>query len=117
MGIYTTSGAVVLKAGANVSTALTDTNYEIFIRQGEGVINTSGRQDFSGAYATLNNSVKYLLEDINSSLAAIYAVQYDMSGYDSRAEAEDIINVQRDSALRNIGILRDKKTQDFINGA
>ncbi len=37
-----------------------------------------------------------------------------MSGFSTRIEAEDMINVLRDRALHNISILRDKKTQAFV---
>jgi hypothetical protein len=40
-----------------------------------------------------------------------------MSGYTSRVEAEDMINVLRDASLRGLSILKDKKSQDFINGS
>jgi hypothetical protein len=32
-------------------------------------------------------------------------------------EAEDMVNILRDAALRGLAILRDKKNQDFITGA
>jgi hypothetical protein len=37
-----------------------------------------------------------------------------MSGYTSRIEAEDLINVLRDAALRGLALLKDKKITDFI---
>ena len=50
-------------------------------------------------------------------LSSNRGISWDMSGFTSRIEAEDMINILRDIALRNISILRDKKTQDFIIGA
>ena len=40
-----------------------------------------------------------------------------MSGFTSRVEAEDMINILRDKALFAISILRDKKVQKFIQEA
>jgi hypothetical protein len=65
----------------------------------------------------LNADVKGLLKEAASDLAAIYVIQFDMSGYTSRTEAEDMINVLRDAALRALSLLRDKKVQDFMIGA
>ena len=114
----------MIKAGAGRSAGIsggiligTDNAVEMWITQAEGVINTACRYNFTDNYASLNNDVKKILEDAASNLAAIYAICYDMSGYTSRVEAEDMINVLRDAALRDISILRDKKSQDFINGA
>ena len=40
-----------------------------------------------------------------------------MSAFTSRVEAEDMINVLRDAALRGLSLLRDKKQKVFINKA
>ena len=85
--------------------------------QVESQINVAARYNFSDNYSTLNADTKNLLKEAASNLAAIYVIQYDMSGFSSRTEAEDMINVLRDAALRIISILRDKKAVDFVNGS
>ena len=85
-----------------------------FMTQVEAFINAECRFNFSDVYATLNTDTKGILKDCASNLAAIYVIIYDMSGYASRVDAEDIINVLRDAALRDIGVLKDKKATDFI---
>jgi hypothetical protein len=117
-GIFATTAEIGYKAGAGASaTSKAEAYTNSFIAQAESIINTMCRFNFSDSYAALNADVKGLLKQIASDLAAIYVIQYDMSGYDSRTEAEDMINVLRDSALRGLSILRDKKVQDFMNGA
>jgi len=116
MGTLCLSGVAVFKAGANAPT-LTEAQYDYAILQAESTIYSAMRNDLSGAYATLSPSVKYILEGVCSDLAAINIISYDMSGFTTRIEAEDMINVLRDSALRGLSILRDKKTQDFITNA
>ena len=115
------SGAALLKAGANVADPMpstgTDFGVDIWITEAESLINTICRYNFTDDYSGLNDDVKKILHGIASDLAAINAITYDRSGYTSRVEAEDMINVLRDSALRGLAILRDKKAQDFINGA
>jgi len=61
--------------------------------------------------------LKSVLTQAASNLAAIYAISYDMSGFTTRGEAEDMINILRDSALRGMSILRDKKQQKFLEEA
>lgn len=111
------SGAVLVKAGANVSTDMTDGTVLVdsLIDQAEGVVNAISRNNWVTNYLTLTSEKKLLLEEVTSNLAAIYAVSYDMSNYTTRIEAEDIINVLRDAALRGLSILRDQKVVDFIN--
>ena len=97
----------------NGDTAETD----VWISDAESLINCVTRYNWSDAYAGLDADVKGLLRQIASDLAAIYCITYDMSGFTSRVEAEDMINVLRDAALRGLALLRDKKTQEFMTTA
>lgn len=117
-GIFCTTAEVLRKAGANASaTAAAEAYTNDFVTQAESLINCTCRYNFSDDYAGLNADVKGLLKQVASDLAAIYVISYDMSGFFTRAEAENMVNILRDSALRGLSVLRDKKTQDFINGA
>lgn len=113
---FCVSGAVLAKAGAGRNTDLDidQTNMDKFINQAESLINVVCRYNWTDVYATLDDDVKKVLEMVASDLAAIYVINYDMGGYTSRTEAEDMINVLRDSALRGISIMRDKKQQRFV---
>ena len=117
-GIFCTTAQVEQKAGAGASeVSITDPYTNDYVAQAESVINTVCRYNFSDVYATLNDDVKMILQQIASDLAAIYVISYDMSGYSSRIEAEDMINILRDSSLRGLSLLRDKKPQEFIKKA
>ena len=116
-GIFATTAEVGYKAGANASATSKAEGYvNSFMTQVESEINCLCRYNFSDNYNTLNADVKGILKEVASNLAAIYVIQYDMSGFTTRTEAEDMINILRDAALRGMSILRDKKVQDFING-
>lgn len=97
----------------NGDTAETD----VWIADAESLINCVTRFNWSDAYAGLNADVKCLLRQVASDLVAIYCIVYDMSGFTSRVEAEDMINVLRDSALRGLALLRDKKVEEFMRAA
>jgi hypothetical protein len=117
-GIFATTAEVQRKAGANASgTSNVEAYINDFMTQVESLINVSCRYNFSDNYASLNVDVKGILKEVASNLAAIYVIQYDMSGYTTRIEAEDLINILRDGALRGLSLLRDRKAIDFINGA
>jgi hypothetical protein len=116
--IFATTAEVLRKAGAKCSVASKDAAYvDDFMTQVESFINVVTRYNWSDAYAGLNADVRGILKEVASNLAAIYVIQYDMSGFTSRVEAEDMINVLRDAALRGLALLRDKKTQDFMVGS
>ena len=103
------------KVGAGASaTANVEAYINDFMTQAESEINVVTRNNWSDVYSSLNVDVKGLLKMIASNLAAIYVIQYNMAGYTSRVEAEDMINILRDAALRGMSLLRDKKVEDFI---
>lgn len=112
-----TEAEIDQRSGAGVSASYTNTMKTAATLSAESTVNTMCRYNFSDNYATLNTDVKYILTDIVASLVAIQAICYDLSGYTTRIEAEDLINVLRDAALRGLSILRDKKAQDFLNDA
>lgn len=117
-GIFCTTAEVERKAGANCSAVSKAEGYtNDYVTQAESLINTLVRFNFTDAYAGLNVDVKGILKEVASNIAAIYVIQYDMSGFTTRTEAEDMINILRDAALRGLSILRDKKHTDFMSGA
>lgn len=116
-GIFATSDEILVKAGENYDTSITEARINALCTQVEASINGMCRYNFSDAYSTLNADAKGILSEVASNLVAIYIISYNMAGYTSRTEAEDMINVLRDGALRGLSILRDKKVQDWITGA
>jgi len=118
--IMTTEAEIQQKSGDNVSTAFNTTMMTASNLRAESIINVLCRYNFSDNYGSLNADVKGILSDFCSSFVAIEALTYKPTGDDgtlSRIEFEDRINILRDSMLRAMSILRDKKQQDFINAA
>jgi len=115
--IMTTEAEIQQKSGANVNIAFDTTMMEAANLRAESIINCVCKNNFSDSFATDNIDVKQILSDFCSSFVAIEAISYDMSGYTSRIEAEDMINVLRDGMLRSMSILRNQNVVTFINGA
>jgi hypothetical protein len=117
-GIFATTLQIQEKAGANASaTSSAEAYTNSYIAQAESLINVMTRFNWSDAYSGLDADVKGILTEVSSNIAAIYVIIYDMSGFTTRTEAEDMINVLRDAALRGMGVLRDKKAQTFLDEA
>jgi len=117
-GIFATTAEITRKAGANASSVSVAEAYtNDYISQAESFINAWTRTNYSDTYAALDADVKGLLKEAGSNLAAIYCIEYDMSGFTTRTEAESMITVLRDRAMSCLSILRDKKTQVFVNDA
>jgi len=116
-GIFATSDEILVKAGENYDTSITEARINALCLQVESLINCVSRYNWSDNYAAANADVKGLLSEAESNLVAIYIISFNMAGYTSRIEAEDMINILRDGALRALSLLRDKKVQDFMQGA
>jgi len=112
------SGAHVLRkagAGAN-ATAITEAYTNDFMAQAESMINVATRKNWSDAYGGLNIDVKEILKLASSNLAAMMVINYDMSGYSSRTEAETMLDVLWSTAREAMAVLQDKKSETFIDG-
>ena len=117
-GIWTKNVDIQAKAGTGAnSTAKATAATDVYVLEVEAMVNVLTRHNWSDDYSGLNDDVKKILKGITSNLCAIYVIQWDMSGYKTRTEAEDMINVLRDTALRNMSILKDLKQQTFMREA
>ena len=116
-GIMCSGGQVVRKAGKNASTvSVTEAYTNDYIYQAESFINVATKKNWSDAYAGLNVDVKGILTECVSNLAAIYVLEYDMSGA-NRIEVENRINILRDRAMQCVGMLMGISSTDFMAGA
>ena len=111
----TDSGAVKIRAGTNVSSSITPTQYTALINQAEAYINSETRINYTTAYSGLTTGTKEVLDMTASAHAAVGAINFDMSGYTSRAEAITMINVDLEIVDMGIKLLRNKEVApDFI---
>lgn len=116
-GIFATTTEVQRKIGANAnSTANAEAYINDFISQAESIINAETRYNWSDVYTTLNADVKGLLKEAASNLAAIYVLNYDLSGTGLR-ELETRLDVLYERYEKAIKLLQDYKVKDFVSGA
>lgn len=116
-GIMTTEAEINQKTGANVSLAYTDTMKTQAVLFAENRINVITGVNYSDSFGALNVDVKSFLSDAVSSWVAMQAIQYDMSGYTSRAEAQTMLDVHYTIWNDAVRLLKEKKATDFITGA
>ena len=84
----------------------------------EASIKSAIRFNWSDAVTDgLNADTAGVLTETGACLCAIYVIQFDMSRFVTRTSAENMVNILRDIALRNLSILRDKKSQEFMKNA
>jgi len=112
--ILCTSGAMLIRAGLGRNTTISGAAYVNFITQAEAWVNASTRKNWNDIYSTLNDDVKFILEETVACKAANAVIAYDMGGYNSVEEALNIVNINRDTVKENIKILRDDKEKTFV---
>lgn len=110
------SGAVKLKAGTNVSTSLTDANYTTLINQAEAAIAVETAHDWVTDYSGLSANFKTILEDAASSHAAIAAANYDATGYTTKTEFQNIVNINYARYKDAINLIKNDRERDFLLG-
>lgn len=105
-----------MKAGKDVSLSGGDVNFMTsFIEQAQQVINMQTRTDWIASYPTLPANTREVLKFTASNLAGMYAIQYDMSSYPTRAHAQTSLDVLRDGWTMGIKQLQeDQKRKDFV---
>jgi len=116
------SGQALFKAGRKVyksfiSGANTESLWNQFINEAEAYLNIHTKYNWIDNYASLNADVKLIAQEFCSNLAAIYAITYDMSGYTSRQEAENMINILYARNQELLELLKDQATNKFIQGS
>ena len=112
-----TEAEVDAKAGENVDlTGWTEANKNDYVAQAESKVNMVAKRNLSDAYATLNEDVRRFLSRIVSNLGAIPGIAYNMNGYSSRIEAEDMINILWAVAHEDLELLRDERYVKFMVG-
>ena len=117
-GIFATLDEIMVKAGENVDvTGTTEARINALCLQAESHINIISRYNWSDNYAGLNADVKGILSDLESDIVGMYLVMFNMAGYTSRIEAEDMINVLWARSKQTMKLLADQKVVTFMKGA
>lgn len=122
-GIYATLVEVQYKAGLTASaTSIAEGYVNSFIFQAESYINVATRKIWATTTALfasgLAAGVRGILTEAASNLAAIYCIEYDMSGATQttleRIDSEDKINVLYRRAMDCIKLLQEEDSKHFM---
>jgi len=117
-GIFCTTEEVKRMAGVNASsTSATELFINDFVTQAESLINAQTRTNWSDLYSGLNVDVKGILKMAAACWSAMAVIQYDMSGFTSRVEAETMLDVLRDRFVQCMKTMEDMKVRQFMKDA
>ena len=99
--------------GANVDAGFTVTMQDLVGVYTEAYLCSLLKYDIVTNWATMNAIYKLMFSEYACRAIAIEAVKYEMAGYTSRVEAEDIINIHWAKMMVIEELLRKADIQDF----
>lgn len=117
-GTLATEEDIALMAGENVdATGNSEPNRNLLMAQAESFLCNLCRYNFVDNYGSLNADVKAILTEYCARYCAVALIAYNMAGFTSRIEAEDMINIHifRMKAIEKI--LADQKSITYMTGA
>ena len=116
-GVYAKFASISARVGTRASAVSNLEGWtDLIILNVETTINVMTRKIWAvddAAFTALSVSTKTILTDAAACLAAMYVIQYDISGMPAR-EAETRLDFLYNRFLSDIKILEDVKTRDFL---
>lgn len=119
-GTLATEADIALMAGENVdATGDTEANRNLLMAQAESYLCNLVHYNWVDNYSGLNADVKAMLTEYCARYCAVALISYNMAGYTSRVEAEDMINVHawRMNAIEKMLTNPKTNTTTYIKGA
>lgn len=109
---FTTEAKAIAKAGANANSTIVATAATLaaWSDDVEATINSRTRRDWIANPPTANFA--NFLSEVASSMIAMLIINYDMSGYTSRVEAQTMLDVLDDNVEKMIRELRKQEVQE-----
>lgn len=114
-GTIVTAAEMQFMAGENRdATGDVEANHNYLAYYAEAYLSALVKYDIVTNWASLSSVYKHLFTEWAARFAAVSLISYNMSGYTSRIEAEDMINVHAYHMDKIIEILKDASIQDFM---
>lgn len=112
----TTSGSAILSAGGNANSTITASGsaLQAWSDEAEGYICAHTRRDWLTNYASLGQPIKQALAAATNCYMGNKIINYDMSGFTSRLEAENMLDINFDILQSMITILKDFKSNTLL---
>lgn len=115
-GVFATTAEVLRHAGVGASAASSDEAFvNQYITEAESWINILTGVNYSDTFSTLNGDKADILKLAAATYAAIGVCKYDVSGYASAREQENIININWQTFMMCIKLLTIKNKTTFLS--
>jgi len=114
-GIIVTEAEMNFYAGENVdATGNTEANHNILAGQAEAYLTTLMKYDIATNWASLDSVKRKIFSEYAGRFSAVSLISYNMAGYTSRIEAEDMINIHVFRMQQIENLLSQASIKDFL---
>lgn len=114
-GIIVTEAQIALMAGENVdATGDTEANHNDLAAQAEAYLSNLLQFDVATNWGTISTVYRQMLSEWAARYAAVALISFNMAGYTTRYEAEDMLNVHLYRMSLIEGLLNKQAVQDFM---
>lgn len=116
--VIITAAKLNAMAGENVdTTGWTTANQEAWELQAISFLCNLTRYNIADNYSSLNADVKNMVDEYIARYCAVCGIAYNMAGFTSRQEAENMINIHLFRMEKLEELFADQKTITWIKGA
>jgi len=116
--VIITAAKIAIFAGENVdATGNTTANQEALELMAISQICTWSRYNWADNYSTLNEDVKHIIDEYIGRFIAAPLIAYNMAGYTSRIEAENMLNINLFRLKQLEEVFRDQKRVTYMQVA
>lgn len=106
---------VAKMAGVNASaTSVAEAYTNVYILMAEGFICAKSAYDWVTNYATVSTIGKEALRDATASYTAIRVLNYDLSGFTSRTEAQTMLDILHAIFADAMNVIKEEAGREFI---
>jgi len=117
-GTVCTEAEIAAYAGELVdATGATEANRNDWVAQAQSFLSVLMKYNVVDNYAGLNANTKRILSEWAARYAAIAEIAYNMAGYTSRVEAEDMINVHWARMAKIEELLHNQDHVTYLKGS
>jgi len=115
-GTIVTEAQIALMSGENVdATGDTEANHNDLAAQAEAYLSNLVKYDIVTNWASISTIYRQMFSEWAARYAAIALIAFNMLGYTSRIEAEDMINIHAFRMRKIEKLLEDSSVQDFMS--
>jgi len=118
VGVWIKNANIQARCGTGANTtAKAVAATDVYVLDVEAYINCATRTNWSDIYSGLDADTKLLLMEVGACICAMYVIQWDMSGFSSREEAETMLDFLHYRSVKGMEHLNEAAVRKFMGAS